>query len=349
VRFVAVLVLALLVVAIGGSQARDHPGQRGMVLLGWRSDTYLGPRSDAALKRIAADGSDHVAIFSQWFIANSTDSLLAPDRARTPSDASILHAMSTARSLGLKVTLKPQIGVRSGAWIGAARPSDLEGFWQRYSGMLLHYADLGRRGGASTLVIGTEMAGLSSDGQRWRTLIAALRKRFHGALTYAANFDEYQRVPFWDALDYIGIDAYFQLADPADPAPPVGQLARAWSARGYLSRIAALSQKTGKRVLFTEIGYRATRTTAVHPNAWGAKAATDQGAQGRAYEAFYAAVAGQPWLAGVYWWAVNPDPTPLQDYDPMRKPAEAVVARANFRAMLPRWPRVLPRSTATGP
>ena len=331
------LALALALVAIGGSQARDQNGLgRGFVLLGWKSDTYLQPRSDAALQRMADDGSDNVAIFSQWFLANSTASRLAPDPSRTPSDASILHAMAAARAVGMSVTLKPQVTIRSGAWIGAAHPADLEAFWTDYTSMVLHYADLAQRGGASTLVIGTEMATMSGDARRWRDLIGAVRMHFHGALTYAANYDEYQRVAFWDALDYIGIDAYFPLAGGQNPAPSAEQLARAWSARGYLGAIASLSRRTGKRVLFTELGYRAIHTAAVQPNAWQARAATDTVAQANAYDAFYASVAKQPWLAGVYWWAVDPDPTPVQDYDPVGKPAEAVLARENLRAMLPR-------------
>ena len=34
----------------------------------------------------------------------------------------------------------------------------------------------------------------------WRELIAEVRKVYKGKLTYAANWDEYKRVPFWDAL-----------------------------------------------------------------------------------------------------------------------------------------------------
>ncbi|HEY0632082.1 MAG TPA: hypothetical protein VGC98_08495 [Thermoleophilaceae bacterium] len=334
-RLIALLALALLAVAIGSHASGHERFQRGFVLLGWKNDTYLQPRSDAALRRIAAGGADHVAIFSQWFLADPTASVLAPDPERSPSDASVLHAMRTARALGLEVTLKPQIGIRSGSWIGTAHPADIAAFWNNYSAMLLHYGDLAQRGGASTLVIGTEMATLSSDEQRWRHLIGQLRARFHGALTYAANYDEYQRVPFWDALDYIGIDAYFPLADGANPSPTKQQLAAAWSARGYLSAIGALARKTGKRVLFTELGYRAVHGTALHPSAWDAPGATDIRAQADAYEAFYAAVAQQPWMAGVYWWAVNPDGSPTQDYDPTGKPAERVVARENVHAKLP--------------
>jgi hypothetical protein len=335
VRLIALTAaLALTAVAIATSQAPAHDGsQRGFVLLGWKSDTYLQPRSDAALRRMAADGASHVAIFSQWFLPDRSASALAPDPARTPSDASILHAMSVARGLGLKVTLKPQVGIDSGGWIGAARPSDAADFWKRYSAMLLHYAVLAHRGGASVLVIGTEMATMSGDANRWRALIAEVRKRFAGALTYAANYDEFERVPFWDALDYVGIDAYFPLAEAGRPSSSSAPLAAAWGE--HVDAIARFSRKTGRRVLFTELGYRAIGATAVHPSDWKAAGAPDTRAQANAYQAFYDAVAKQPWMAGVYWWAVNPDGAPPQDYDPVGKPAEVIVRRENVRAMLP--------------
>jgi len=327
--------LALTVAAIAASRTPSRDGfQRGFVVLGWKSDSYVRPTADAALKRMAADGASHVAIFTQWVLPDSASSDLAPDPARTPSDASILHAMSLARGLGMNVTLKPQIGVGSLGWIGTARPSDPAEFWKRYSAMLLHYAGLAQRGGASMLVIGTEMATMSGDTRRWLELIGEVRKRFTGALTYAANYDEYQRVGFWGALDYIGIDAYFPLANAAHPSPTGAQLAAAW--REHLTAIGRFSGKTGKRVLFTELGYRAIATTAVRPNDWKTAGTTDTRAQADAYQAFYDAVAKQPWMAGVYWWAVNPDGAPPQDYDPIGKPAEAVVARENARAMLTR-------------
>ena len=336
VRWIALLALVVVAAAVGVPAAPRQDGfQRGFVLMGWQRDTYLQSASDSALRRMAADGANHVAIFSQWFLSNPTASALAPDPARTPSDAGVLHAIRVARALGMKVTVKPQVGISSGGWIGYARPADLEAFWSDYRTMLLHYADVAEHGGASILVVGTEMATLSSDATRWRTLIAEVRTHFSGELTYAANYDEYQRVLFWDALDYIGIDAYFPLAESANPSPTKDQLAAAWSERGYLGAIAALSRKTGKRVLFTELGYRAVRTAAVRPNAWQVPGVTDTGAQAEAYEAFYAAVAKQPWMAGVYWWSVNPAGSPTQAYDPIGKPAEKVVTRESLRAILP--------------
>jgi hypothetical protein len=335
VRSLALLALLLTIPALDppavSAQGSFH---HGFVLTGWAADAYLQPSSDAALGRMRAGGSDHVAIFTQWFIADPTASTLAPDPARTPSDEAVLHAIRSARQHGLQVTMKPQIGLQSGGWIGSAHPADPDAFWSGFRTMLLHYADLAQRAGASTLVIGTEMATLSSDEARWRPLIAEVRSHFHGALTYAANYDEFQRVPFWDALDYIGIDAYFPLADSANPSPAAADLAAAWTSRGYLAAIADLSRRTGKKVLFTELGYRSIHSAAVYPNRWDVADATDMQAQANAYGAFYDAVARQPWLAGVYWWSVEPGDWWEQSYSPIGKPAEKVMAIWNLRLML---------------
>jgi hypothetical protein len=197
--------------------------------------------------------------------------------------------------------------------------------------MLLHYADLAERNGVAMLVVGTEMQTLSSDDARWRALIAEVREHFHGQLTYAANYDEFTQVRFWDALDFIGIDAYFSLADASDPTPSVDALASSWTDRGYLARIAAVSRITGKQVLFTEVGYRGIRSTAVQPNRWDVDDETDVQAQANAYAAFYQAVADQPWMAGVYWWGVDSDSWWVNDFSPLGKPAEQVMSAWNKR------------------
>src|SRR5439155_10528972 len=204
----ALILAGALMAAPAGAQA-PQPYQRGFVLTGWKAGSYLSPGSDSGLRRMANDGSNQAAVFTQWFMDGPSSSRIAPDPERTPTDAAILHAMDVARSADMSVTLKPQIGLRSGNWIGYAHPADLDAFWSDYRTMLLHYADLAQQGGASMLVVGTEMATLSSDATRWRALIAEVRTHFSGELTYAANYDEFQRITFWDALDYIGIDAYF--------------------------------------------------------------------------------------------------------------------------------------------
>src|SRR6185437_14398256 len=100
--------------------------------------------------------------------------------------------------------------------------------------MIDHYADLAGQGGATMLVIGTELKTMSGSAytSRWEQIVASVRRRFAGRLTYAANWNEYQQVRFWGDLDYIGVDAYYPLSEL--PAPTVSQLLSAWTSRGYV-------------------------------------------------------------------------------------------------------------------
>jgi hypothetical protein len=54
---------------------------------------------------------------------------------------------------------------------------------------------------------GTELGNaIAKRPQYWSQLIVKIRK-YTGKLTYAANWDDFDKVPFWKELDYIGIDA----------------------------------------------------------------------------------------------------------------------------------------------
>ena len=49
-----------------------------------------------------------------------------------------------------------------------------------------------------------------------------------GVLTYAANWwKEYEAVTFWNALDYVGIQGYFELSTEEDPSHGIAS-AKVW-------------------------------------------------------------------------------------------------------------------------
>ncbi|WP_299490917.1 hypothetical protein [Acaryochloris sp. IP29b_bin.137] len=95
--------------------------------------------------------------------------------------------------------------------------------------------------------------------QHWRQLIHQTRLIYTGQLTYAANFDQYQSVGFWDDLDLIGINAYFPLRSQAQYGSQrqlKKQLVAGW--RQIFSDIETFRQEqsiTDKAVVFTELGY----------------------------------------------------------------------------------------------
>ncbi len=103
----------------------------------------------------------------------------------------------------------------------------------------------------------------------WRYLIQAVRKLYRGKLTYAANFDQFHQVTFWNELDYIGINAYFQLRDHLeeldDPAL-FQRLVQGWE--GVLSGLVTFRrdhQLEDKPFLFTEIGYTYRANSTLQP------------------------------------------------------------------------------------
>ncbi len=306
--------------------------QRGVNFTTYKPNAYAMPGTTTSLQRVAADGNDSVEIVSTWYSANATSNSIAPDSTRTPTDYSVLQAMQTARSQGLGVVLKPHVDINDGTWRGAIHPTDPSAWFASYRSFIDHYADLAQQGGAKMFVIGDELKTLTGSvyAADWKSLIADVRQRFSGKLTYAANYDEYQNVSFWTSLDYVGVDAYFGLSSTNDPS--VADLVSAWTSRGYIASLRNEAFATGKPVLFTEIGYRSAPDTSIHPGWWSTASVVDQAAQANAYEAAFEAFAGRGWFAGMYWWnwpAGLPADGNNSDYLPYLKPAETVLKTWN--------------------
>ena len=125
--------------------------------------------------------------------------------------------------------------------------------------------------------------------EHWRGVIAAVRRSYGGRLTYAANFDQYEAVAFWDALDLIGINAYFPLRRWEVPqlavADLAGQLEAGW--RRVLSGIEGFRRArrlADQQVLFTEIGYVARANATLRPWAGEGLAVLRSGAGERLFD-----------------------------------------------------------------
>lgn len=106
--------------------------------------------------------------------------------------------------------------------------------------------------------------------RRWGELIEEARKVYNGKLTYAANFDNYAEVAFWNQLDFIGINAYFPLRDP-DIAHQSETSLRTALAEGWKKVFVEIDAFRGanklaeKPILFTEIGYIRRTSTTLEP------------------------------------------------------------------------------------
>jgi len=124
-------------------------------------------------------------------------------------------------------------------------------------------------------------------------------------MSYAANFDNAGKVPFWRELDEIGIDAYYSLAARSAAKgranPQVSAIREAW--RPPFEKLRKLSKTHEKPVVFTEWGVVPFDLTTVHPWDWEPTRAKDPQEQFNAYQATLEASRSEgEWLAEITFW-----------------------------------------------
>lgn len=177
----------------------------------------------------------------------------------------------------------------------------LERFFRTYAAWIVDVARATRD--ADAFAVGNETDRLLEHETEWRGIIAAVRGVTAAKLTYGANHTDFERVPFWDALDAVGVQAYFPLAAAEDPS--VDELRRGW--QSVLERLRAVHLQTGKPVVFTELGYNRSLAAAREP--WddrlteGPDAARAEALQLRCYEVGLGVLEEErAWLRGAFLW-----------------------------------------------
>jgi hypothetical protein len=247
------------------------------------------------------------------------------------TDEGIVATTRWAHARGIRVLLKPHIWTRSG-WSGSIamkNEADWAQWFTQYRAFILHYADLAEQSGAEALAVGTELGGTTKREREWRSIIADVRRHYRGTLVYCANWaEDLHHTQFWDALDWIGVQAYYPLSD--QPAPTTEMLVRAWN--GPLADLETIARIWGKPVVLTEVGYHSLNTAASRPWEWDLPGSLSMETQARCYEALFQAVSDHPVVHGVFIWKWHPDYARAggpgdTEYSPQRKPAEAVLAR----------------------
>jgi hypothetical protein len=221
----------------------------------------------------------------------------------------IIVPLAWARERGMSVMLIPHIGYWGSKflWRGEINFQSAEEwnrFFTDYETWIVQMAKIGEDHDVAIFCVGLEFSYAQKYDERWRKIIAAVRKVYHGKLTYGGNWDSFQEVTFWDALDYIGVLAYFPLTKT--PNPSEAEIAAAWDKRcAELTKFS--KQNGGKQFIFTEIGYNESAHAAAEP--WGFKTGGENAAeiQQRCIDVALSLPAKHPVLAGMYWWKWFPE------------------------------------------
>ncbi len=255
------------------------------------------------------------------------------------SDQGLIHTTLLAKQAGIKTLLKPHIWLTNrdkNKWLGDIAmntEADWQTWFQNYSTFILHYARLAETHHMEALCIGTELMNPAVKREKdWRKLIEQIRQVYHGQLTYAANwYLEYEKIKFWDALDFIGVQGYFPLGKKMNPN--LIELQAAW--KPYVSHLEKVARRYQKPIVFTEVGYKSTPDAAIEPWKW-----PDQSqdvsytesylTQANCYEALFKTFWHRSWFGGLFIWKwypqVRKNGRDHRDFTPQHKPAEKIVA-----------------------
>ena len=237
-----------------------------------------------------------------------------------------------AHKNGLKVMLKPMVWVEGG-WVGGfdfRKESDWLEWEANYRAYIMETARVAAEEKVEMLCVGTEFKIASAKREKfWRQLIRDIKKSYSGAITYAANWDEFTQVRFWDQVDYIGLDAYFPLV--VAKTPKVQSMKKSWNQPH--KQIQLLNKIYGKPILFTEFGYRSINNCSWRQ--WEIQDVpfdkfVNLQAQSNAYQAFFEQFWEEDWFAGVFIWQWYTNDARAggennSDYTPQNKPAEELI------------------------
>jgi hypothetical protein len=284
-------------ITIGPIESSQQPGR------GYGTD-YTA----ALLDELVRLGANAVSItpFGRLWSLQSTEILLDFEAPFSENRAAVGRLIAQARARGLAVLLVPHLWIETpGSWRGEIDPQTPEGwtaYQKSYSDFVMTWAKAAEEFGADAFSIGVECKSWSGRfGSYWLQLIADVRSTFKGKLVYSANWDEAENVLFWDALDFVGINAFYPLA--AHDGASYGEYAN--GAEQALSSAGELATTVGKPMLFLEIGYTSRPDAAVKPWVWPEDMpgmSVDEHEQARALSALIGASVTKPWFSGFFVW-----------------------------------------------
>lgn len=294
---------------------------------GWTGvrGTWATPAAAESMRAMADHGVTWTAIAYAALQETPFSTAIPFEREPTATDEEIVWAIREAKSLGMKVCLKPVVNVADGTWrahIGffdwdvPGEPSWTQWF-ASYRQFILHAARIAEAERCEMLCVGCEMVRADGQDAHWRALIADVRAVYSGLVTY--NCDKYQedRLTWWDAVDVISSSGYY----PID----------SWDEQ--LDRIERVVEREGKPFLFMEAGCPSREGSARHPNDWSLVGPPSGEEQLIYYRAMFDACDARSWVLGLMLWDwparlyAPEDAAANDDYCPYAKPAGEFLRR----------------------
>ena len=214
----------------------------------------------------------------------------------------LTRPIAEAHRLGLKIMIKPHLAYWGSpfGWRGEIEfesEKEWRRFFETYEIWITRVARLCRD--ADAFVVGTELDRTVQHEEQWRQVIDAVRESIEAPLTYSASWNTYEQVPFWGALDVIGVQAYFPLVDH-ERLPSQQELDEAWDR--LIRKLESYGSTNHRQILLGELGYNFSSQAAVRP--WDYRQGGDHAGeiQRRCLNAALQAIEGSDTVTGAFLW-----------------------------------------------
>jgi hypothetical protein len=240
----------------------------------WFSDTTL---VDKALKFALDEGANFLAL--DWPVNFNDDGTRVPfEDSLHPYWEDIQRLIQKARQAGFSIMLKPhttkaESPENRNIWNTDTAKFLPANFFPAYKGYLEELANFAEQNHVDAICIGTEMNHLDTAyHEEWKELVAAVRGRFTGLVTYDALFNRWFRsvpdveeVCFWDLVDMIGVSLYVPVTHNDNAS--VEEIRRGWiesieqpefkfEIDDVIAYLKGIAQNAGKPLMALEGGYQ---------------------------------------------------------------------------------------------
>ncbi len=248
----------------------------------------------------------------------------------------LIGAVKRAAAGKVKLFWKPHLAYwGSFEWRGSIAfktESEWKRFFADYERWIVAHARFAQASNVGLFSVGLEYKATLHREADWRRVIKAVRKVYRGQLTYAANWDSVETVPFWDLLDAVGVQAYFPLTSETPGPKGYAKKFDSWLARS----VAVSKRHKLGGVILTELGYPRSDNAAAKP--WAPETDGSDSAialRRQLMEVTLKRAEANPEVRGLFWWKWLPGWNPFQSDFSMKDPEAREVLQTHWASSKP--------------
>lgn len=306
---------------------------------GWcsKSGEFQTLNAERSMERLASDGVNWICIainvWQETFASTRIFSLFG----KTQTDEDIIFAIKKAKSLGMKVCLKPIVNCLDKVWRARIDfPNENQEYWDKwffsYTNFMSHYATLAEKYKCEMLCTGCEMAGMDKQSERCIKLISEIRKIYNGLIMHNINHGDELKFDWLSQVDIIGISAYYPVTDELHN--DIDTMRKNW--KTHLNILKECHDHYNKPIMFAEIGVRNEHGCTMHP--WDFihrdEIPFDEQEQSDFYQSAMEATWCEDWFCGYFWWDWK---ATLPSIEEAKKDRDFTVYGKKAEAILKSW------------